>query len=132
MHILHVLAVELDDHIAGWIRAVVDRTALDHAGDEGAFGGGHAEAFGDLVGDRLDANAEPAAAGLAELLELIDDVDGKLRGDREADADRAAGGRDDGRVDADHLAIHVEQRPARIAAVDRGVGLDEVVVGTRH
>ena len=27
------------------------------------------------------------------------------------------------------LAVHVEQRAAGIAAVDRGVGLDEVVVG---
>ena len=32
-------------------------------------------------------------------------------------------------VDADHLAVHVEHRPARIAAVDRGVGLEEVVIG---
>jgi hypothetical protein len=32
-------------------------------------------------------------------------------------------------VHADHLALHVEERAARVAAVDRGVGLDEVVVG---
>ena len=52
-----------------------------------------------------------------------------LRRHREADADRAARRRDDRGVDADHLAVQVEQRAARIAAVDGGVGLDVVVVG---
>ena len=35
--------------------------------------------------------------------------------------------RGDGRVDADDVAGRVEQRPAGVAGVDRGVGLDEVV-----
>ena len=35
----------------------------------------------------------------------------------------------DRRVDPDDLALHVEQRPARVAGVDRGVGLDGVDVG---
>jgi hypothetical protein len=47
-----------------------------------------------------------------------------------ADADRAAGRRDDRGVYADHIAVEVEQRAARIAAIDGGVGLDVVVVGT--
>ena len=34
----------------------------------------HAEALGDLVGDVLDAHAEPAAARLAEIRELLDDA----------------------------------------------------------
>ena len=38
--------------------------------------------------------------------------------------------RDDQRVDADHFAVEVEQRAAGIAAVDGGVGLDVVVIGT--
>jgi hypothetical protein len=66
-HLLHVLAVELDDDVAGLDRAVVDRPALDDAGDQRAGGGLHAEALGDLVGHRLDAHAEPAAPCLAEL-----------------------------------------------------------------
>ena len=32
----------------------------------------------------------------------------------------------DGRVDADHVAVRVEQRAAGVARVDRGIGLDEV------
>ena len=41
---------------------------------------GHGQAFGDLVGHLLDADAEPAAAGLAELAQLGDDVDRRLDG----------------------------------------------------
>ena len=54
---------------------------------------------------------------------------GRIGGHGEADADRAAGRRDDRRVHADHLAVHVEQRPARVALVDGGIGLQVVVVG---
>ncbi len=89
------------------------------------------EAFGDLVGDLLDADAEPAAAQLAELPELVDHAGDGLRGHRKADADRAARRRDDQRVDADHFAIEIEQRTAGIAAVDGGVGLDVAVIGPR-
>ncbi len=38
-----------------------------------------------------------------------------------------AGRRVDGGIHPDHLAAHVEQRAAGIAAVDGGIGLDEVV-----
>src|SRR5207342_3223388 len=77
-----------------------------------------------------DAHAEPAAARLAELAKLVDDVRRRLGRNREADADRATARRYDRRVDADDLARHVEERPAGIAAVDRGVGLEEVVIRT--
>ena len=64
-------------------------------------------------------------------LQLVDHRHRGLRRHREADADRTAGRRDDRGVDADHLAFEVEQRPARVAAIDGGVGLDVVVVGAR-
>src|SRR5690606_1141410 len=49
----------------------------------------------------------------------------------EADADRAAAGRIDGRVHADDPAVDVEGRPARVAPVDGRVDLDVVVVAGR-
>ncbi len=88
------------------------------------------QALGDLVGHLLDAHAEPAATGFAELAQLIDDRDRGLGRHREADADRAARRRDDRGVDADDIALEIEQRAAGIAAIDGGVGLDVVVVGT--
>ena len=45
------------------------------------------------------------------------------------DPGTGAGGRVDHRVDADHLPGQVDQRTARVAGVDRSVGLDEVLIG---
>jgi hypothetical protein len=64
-------------------------------------------------------------------LELADHRLGDAGRDGEAKPDRAAGRREDGGVDANHLAVHVEQRATRVAAVDRGVGLDVVVERAR-
>ena len=63
-------------------------------------------------------------AGLDDLRR--DRLDGVDR-DREAQPDVAAGITLDLRVDADHLAVGVEQGAARVAVVQRGVGLDHVV-----
>src|SRR5690606_12681476 len=65
-HLADVLAVEADDHVTRLDRAVLDRAAFDDAGDQRAHGAVHAEAFGDVVRDRLDTHAEPAAPGLAK------------------------------------------------------------------
>ena len=46
--------------------------------------------------------------------------------DRDGEPD-VAGPRADRRVDADHFAARVDERPAAVAEVDRGVGLDVVV-----
>src|SRR5262249_58768426 len=88
------------------------------------------QALSYLVGHLRDAHPEPATPRFTELLELIDHRHGGLRRHGKADADRAAGRRNDRRIDADHLAVEVEQRTAGIAAIDGGVGLDVVVVGT--
>ena len=47
---------------------------------------------------------------------------------------RCPGAGANGHVDADHVAVDVQQRAARVAGVDAGVGLDQVVVvlGVAH
>ena len=60
--------------------------------------------------------------------ELVDHGADHVRGHGEADADIAAARRDDGGVDADQLALGVDQRAAGVAGVDGRVGLDEVLV----
>ena len=117
-HLLDVLAVELDDHVAGLDAGGLGRALVVDAGDQRAVRRLDAEAFGDLVGHLLDAHAEPAAPRLAELAQLVDHRHRGLRRHRKADADRAAGRRDDRGIDADDLAVEIEQRPARIAAID--------------
>src|SRR5271155_2600360 len=63
------------------------------------------------------------AAGANELRHhAVDDVDWN----READAGVGAGRRDDSAVDPDYSAAGIEQRTARIAGIDRGIGLNDV------
>jgi hypothetical protein len=127
--ILHLAVVEAHDHVADLKPCGLRRTALVDAGHQRAARTAEVERLGGGLVDVLDADAEPAAARLAELAELVDDGHRGRGGHREADADGAAGRRQDRRVDADHLAGHVEQGTARVALVDGGVRLDVVVVG---
>jgi hypothetical protein len=84
-----------------------------------------------LAGHVLDQHAEPAAADPPLFLELLDHVHGDIDGDREGQPHEAAGAAVDLGIDADHLAVEVEQRPAGVAGIDGDVGLDEghIVLG---
>src|SRR5690606_15400704 len=63
----------------------------------------------------------------AVLDELRGDSPGKIDRDREAvPREEARRARDRG-VDPDDVALEVDERPARVAGVDRRVGLDEVL-----
>ena len=78
--------------------------------------------------DRLDLDAEPAALHRAVLDQVLYHFAGGRGRNGEGDADIAARRREDRRVDADHFAVEVEGRAARIAAVHRRVDLQEVVI----
>ena len=91
------------------------------------------EGLGELRVDVLDRHADAAADHAAGLDELLLDVARHVDGNGERHAHEAAGAAEDLRVDADHLARHVEQRPTRVAGIHRHVGLDERhVVLARH
>ena len=87
---------------------------------------GLAQALGDLRRHVLDHRAQIAAGDLAAGDQLLGDVVGDIGRNGEADAHRAARGREDGRVDPDHPAVDVEGRAAGIAPVDGRVDLDVV------
>src|SRR5271165_5828429 len=72
----------------------------------------------------LDRYAEPATLDFARRDQLADHRVDDLTGDREADANRGAGRRNDDRTDPDHLAVHVEYRSA---GIDRCVELQKIV-----
>ena len=72
-HGRHVLAVELQDDVAGLDAGLGGRAVRRDAGDQRAGVLRDAAGLGDVVGDRLDLDAEPAAARLAELAQLVDD-----------------------------------------------------------
>ncbi len=105
------------------------------AGVRGRAAGGHlrhlhagrqAELGGQGVGDRGDADAEVGVLDLAGGEELRDDRLDRVGRNGEADAVVSARVALDLRVDADHLRLEVEERAARVAVVDRGVGLDRI------
>src|SRR3954447_18004878 len=107
-------AVERSDHVADLQTGLLGGAARDlldlRAVVRGGVGGG---------------DAEPRASDVPVGLQLRDDRLDRVDRHREADARvgvRAVGG--DLRVDPDHAAGGVEQRAARVAGVDRGVGLD--------
>src|SRR5215207_1336599 len=132
--VLHLLAVDGGDDVAD------DEVALGRLGEPAQpRRGGRAvrvelqdeqplvdrQAYAAQVGDgaRVEAELRADDAPLAD--ELRQDAPGDVDGDGEADAHGAAAvGREDLRVDADHAPLRVEQRPAGVARVDRGVGLD--------
>ena len=75
--------------------------------------------------DRLRVKSPPGVGQPARLHQLARDPQRAVDGDGEPDS---LSGREDRRADADHIAVGVDQRPARVAGVDRGVGLDEIVI----
>ena len=80
-----------------------------------------------VIGVEIDA-ADRAAADRAMRDELVHDVLGEIARHGEPDALIAAGLAEDRRVDPDELSTRVDQRAAGISLIDRGVGLNEVLV----
>jgi len=71
----------------------------------------------------LNAHAKPAAAVSPNCCNWLDHRQRGLGGHRKADADRAAGRRDDRGVDADHFTFEVEQRATELPRLIEAVGL---------
>src|SRR3546814_9630815 len=76
-----------------------------------------------------DWSSDVCSSDLLARLERLDHRDRGIGGDGEVDADVRADRRDQHVGDADDIALQVEPRTARIAAVDRGIGLDIAVIG---
>ena len=109
------------------------RTVGLHAGHQGTVILGGARRKVQRVGHRgvhrLRLHADIAAGDVTRPLELGHHALDRVGRDGEADTHAAAAvRRDDGAVDAHHLAVLGEQRSARVALVDRCVDLQEAVV----
>src|SRR5713101_1175909 len=70
------------------------------------------------------AKKGPAYASFAD--QVLRNLLGQIDGDGEADAGRRAARGKNGGIDADHFAVRIQQRPARIASIDGRVGLNGV------
>src|SRR5439155_20009571 len=101
-------------------------TSRIHARDDRPARVAQPERLHQLAGQGLHRDADPAPRHLAAVDQLPGDALDDVRGNGEADT--LAGGHD-GRVDADDLAAKIHEGAARVAGIDRRVGLDEVLVG---
>ena len=115
------------DDVARPEAALARRPGLDHAGDQHPLRHREVERLGDLGREIARLDADPAARDLAVLDQAVHHLAGGGHRNGEADPEAAAAARVDRGVDAEQVAVDVDQRAARIAGVDRRVGLDEVL-----
>src|SRR6185437_2430647 len=99
------LAVKADDQIAIDQAGLGGGSILGHVRHQRALCGGKAEALGNLLRHLLDTHADPAAARGAELAQLSHHLARQVGRNGKADADAAAAGGVDLRIDADDIAI---------------------------
>src|SRR6478735_2307634 len=126
--ILDRFTVDRSDDVAGF-DAGLGRGAIGlRFGYQRAFRLLQAEAVGDVSRHRLDLDTDPAAADRALVLELGNHVLHRGSGNRERDADAAAGRRIDRGVDTHNLARGIERRATGLTLVHGRVDLDEVVI----
>src|SRR5438067_1414058 len=125
MVVLDLRAVERDDHVVlDEARRRGGASRVD-AGDHCAARVPHPQRLRELRRQRLHRDAYPTPDDLAAVDELARHALDHVGRNREADT---LARRDDRGVDPDDLAAQVHERPARVAAIDRRVRLDEVLV----
>src|SRR5215510_3495909 len=85
------------------------------------------EGLEQVRGNTLNRYAQPATRDAAFVAQLHEHFFGKIDGSGKTDA---LATRDNGGINANHLAAHIEQGTTTVARIDRGIGLDEIVIGT--
>ena len=131
-----LVAVEFAQNVAALESGVAGRGIRRDLADDGSGGIRKIEEAGVVGSDIVHADAQIAVMHRAGLDDGFGRGLGDLRGNGEACAGEGAVVGDDEGVDADQLAMRIDQRSAGVAGVDGGVGLDEVaglarIVGIR-
>ena len=122
------LAINAQNHVpqlqTGFLRRAITENPRHHNPRATA----QAKRFGQFLGQRLHLDPQPAANHLAVLDNRLHDFHGQVDRNRKADALRTTGLGEDCGVDPGQVAVGIHQRAARVARVDRGIGLDKVFV----
>ncbi len=125
-HVANLLPVDPHDHVLS-LEVRSPRRAVPQDPDHH-----HAFLHGNVGGSRvrrrthgLDVHAEPGPREAPLLDQLPRHFLGQVHWHRESDARVQSA---DHRIDADHLALDVHQRPAAVSGVDARVGLQEILV----
>src|SRR6185312_1366157 len=75
----------------------------------------------------LEGDADRAARHLAFANDRVINLDGRVDGQRETNALITAAFAGDHRIDANHFAVHIDQRASAVTGVDGGIRLNEVL-----
>ena len=100
---------------------------MQHAGDDHTFLDLNAKGLREFGRQVVGLHADPTARDQPILHNALHHQLGGGHGNGKPDAHAAARSRINGRIDAQQIAIGVHQRTARIARIDGGVGLDEIL-----
>ena len=121
------LSGELDDHVAS-LQADLGRRAVgSHLGHQHSFPRLQTELPGQVIGERLNHDAQTSAMHRAATGQLRGNPFRLVDGDGKSDPFVAAAAGRDGRIDPDHFAIQVHQGATAVARVNRGIRLNEVL-----
>src|SRR5947207_10679919 len=124
----NLLAVELQHHVAGFETRFGGRTVIHHVTNERAALILEFELLRQRGIDVLNHHSQIAARHLTVLYEAFHHGSGDVRRDGESDSLTATGTAEDGGVNSDQPPLDVHERAARVARIDRGVGLNEILV----
>ncbi len=121
----YFLAVDAGDGVADFQSSLVGRTARHHAGD--CHAGSRTVYAGDRrILHRIEHDADRAARNFVlRPGQLVVNLDYGLRGQRKTHTRIGVGLAQNRGIDADHFPVHVDQRPAGVAGVDRGISLNK-------
>ena len=126
MGAVNVFAVDGGDDVASLQPGFVGGAVLDHVAHQNSLGLFDAKGFSQFRSNILDHHPEPPSRHFAGL-ELGEDFFHQVYGYGKTNALPLG---DNGRIDADDFAVHVEKRPPAVAGVDGGIGLEEIIVRT--
>ena len=99
-----------------------------NVGDQSALVALQAERFSKCRRDVLAANAEVSTNDLAVFHQAVSDLRHHIGRHSESHALEAATAAENGGIDADEATIDVDERAAGVPGIDRGIGLDKVLV----
>ena len=126
VEVVNLDAAKLEDHVAVMQSALRSGRLGIHLADPGTLRPVEPQSrrvFLAELGLQIDPQRPPGHVTVGD--QLVHDPPGQVDRDAETDALVAPAVGGDRVVDPDHLALHIDQRSARIARVDRRVGLQE-------
>ena len=123
-----LMTVIAQDHVTDRQPSLFRRPVRQYPGDDGALGPRHAIGRRNVRRHLLQLHADPAGTHPAIGAQPLHHEARAVRRDGKPQSGRPGRRRDDRRIDPDDVALHVEQRTAGIAMVDRRIRLDQVVI----